>query len=56
MNKIYCQKCGKELICLTQKQKTIDNRKELIFNFACDDCNIDYKVIENKEQTKKGGK
>ena len=54
MNKIFCQRCGKELICLTQKRKTIDNRKEFIFNFACDDCNIDYKVIENKEQTKKG--
>lgn len=55
MNKIFCQRCGKELICLKQRTRTIDtdNRKEFIFYFACDDCNIDYKITENKEKGEK---
>lgn len=48
MKKIYCQKCGKELICLDKEIQIIDNNKQTIYTYACDDCNIDYQITENE--------
>ena len=42
MKKIYCPKCGKELIRL-------EPYEEGVYEFWCDDCNIDIVVGENEE-------
>lgn len=42
MKKIYCPKCGKELIRL-------EPYEEGVYEFWCDDCNIDITIEENEE-------
>ena len=43
INKINCPKCGKELIRL-------EPFEEGVYEFWCDECNIDITIEENEEE------
>ena len=43
MKRMICPKCGKELIRL-------EPYEEGIYEFWCDDCNLDITITENKEE------
>lgn len=43
MKNINCPKCGKELIRL-------EPYEEGVYEFWCDDCNIDITIEENEEE------